>query len=116
MKQYEEVKKTREAFKRCSLCGQEWKTREEFLKDKNIILNGYQWNRHNVKLQTGTGGLLLFTHHNEQCGTTLALAASHFREDMGLFHRRKKDKVPVKQNLHNANRRAENLPGLQFGI
>jgi hypothetical protein len=66
-------------FKRCSLCGKEWRDREEFLADQTVILNGYQWNYHNVPLNTGNGGLLLFTHHYEHCGTTLALSASKFR-------------------------------------
>jgi hypothetical protein len=66
-------------FKRCSLCGKEWRDREDFLSDQSVILNGYQWNYHNVQLNTGSGGLLLFTHHYEHCGTTLALSATKFR-------------------------------------
>ena len=66
-------------FKRCNLCGKEWHSREDFLSDRTVVLNGYQWNIQNVHLSSGSGGLLLFTHQSAECGTTMALSASLFK-------------------------------------
>jgi hypothetical protein len=67
-------------FKRCTLCGKEWTTREEFLTDMTLHLNGHQWNRKKVQAGELAGGLLIFTHKVEDCGTSLAIVASQFRE------------------------------------
>jgi hypothetical protein len=67
-------------FKRCTLCGREWTTREEFLNDMTLHLNGHQWNRKKVQSGELAEGLLIFTHNVEECGTSLAVAASQFRE------------------------------------
>jgi hypothetical protein len=80
-------------FKRCNLCGKEWHSRDEFLNDRAVVLNGYQWNVQNVHLSVGSGGLLLFTHQAEQCGTTMALSASLFKAI-----RRKADRGARKQS------------------
>jgi hypothetical protein len=60
-------------FKTCSKCALEWDTREEFLADPCVQLNGYQVNF----LKLGEG-LFLFTHKSPSCGTTLALHARQF--------------------------------------
>lgn len=62
-------------FKQCSLCGKEWNTKEEFLDDRTLYLNGHQHNRKNIPVQGYTGDLLVFTHLTEGCGTSLAIAA-----------------------------------------
>jgi hypothetical protein len=67
-------------FKRCSLCGQEWMTRDEFLADKTLKLNGYQGSLRRLKLGEMAKGLLLFTHHSANCGTTLAIEAKRFKD------------------------------------
>lgn len=67
-------------FKRCSLCGQEWMTRDEFLADKTLKLNGYQGSLSRLKLGEMAKGLLLFTHRTTNCGTTLALEAKRFKD------------------------------------
>ena len=60
-------------FLKCSLCGEEWQTRSEYLKDENIRLIGYQSNFRELEL-----GLFLFNHLN--CKTTLALPANQFTD------------------------------------
>ena len=69
-------------FKRCS-CGYAWDNREQFLKDPQITLVGYQASFN--ALQTG---LLLFNHG---CGTTLALKVEAFAD---LYH------GPIYQERH----------------
>jgi hypothetical protein len=68
-------------FKRCTLCGREWKTREEFLADKEIHLEGYQWNHIKVMEGMPPEGILVFTHTLDNCGTSLALAAKLFKRE-----------------------------------
>lgn len=103
-------------FKRCSLCGYTWNSMEEFLNDKTVVLNGYQWNRYNVKLQSGTGGLLLFTHHHADCGTTLALAASKFKEEFPFARVRKNvSSKPVQVSSKNLSPKPA-FDGLNFSI
>jgi hypothetical protein len=63
-------------FKQCSLCGKEWRTKEEFLGDRTLALNGHQHNRKKISVGGQTGGLLIFTHLTEECGTSLAIAVS----------------------------------------
>ena len=66
-------------FKRCTLCGKEWGTREEFLEDVTLRLNGHQWNRKKIERGEKSYGLLIFTHRIDDCGTSLAIVASKFR-------------------------------------
>jgi hypothetical protein len=78
------VKKTRSfpgIFKRCTMCGVEWATKDEFLHDREIHLNGYQWNRKKFRSGEGFAGLLVFTHRKAHCGTSLAIAATKFKAD-----------------------------------
>jgi hypothetical protein len=69
----------RRVFKQCTLCGKEWSTKGEFLKDEEIHLIGYQWNRKKFRSGEGVAGLLLFTHIISECGTTLGIAARKFK-------------------------------------
>ena len=52
------------AFKKCSLCKKEWSTREEFLTDKDVRLDGYKWNREQVMAGLPSSGILVFTHRH----------------------------------------------------
>ena len=67
-------------FKKCTLCSAEWATRDEFLNDVDNTLDGYVYVKRRVMTGKPTEGLLLFTHRALQCGTTLAIAASRFKE------------------------------------
>lgn len=67
-------------FKRCTLCGREWITREEFLSDETNRLEGYQGEKRRIISGLPAEGLLLFTHQVQGCGTTMAIAASRFKE------------------------------------
>lgn len=68
-------------FKKCSLCGAAWMTKEEFLEDRDIRLEGYQWDSRQVKLGMPPEGVLVFTHAKSACGTSLAVEATQFRRE-----------------------------------
>jgi hypothetical protein len=68
-------------FKRCSFCGKQWETREEFLADNALRLEGYQWDSLQVANGLPAEGMLVFTHAEPQCGTSLAVAARNFKRD-----------------------------------
>lgn len=61
------------------MCHAVWKTKEEFLNDRELKLNGYQFtsirNTNSVN-----GGILLYTHTTEACGTTLAIYVRNFKD------------------------------------
>jgi hypothetical protein len=56
-----------------------WETKEAFLDDRTIHLNGYQFSTRN-KTEIKKGGFLLFTHRKKECGTTLAIIAENFKD------------------------------------
>jgi hypothetical protein len=76
------------------MCDAAWATKDEFLDDKEIHLNGYQWNRKKFRSGEGFAGLLIFTHRKAQCGTSLAIAASSFKTEVFLEGL---DEVPKKR-------------------
>ena len=59
-------------FKVCTFCGAPWATREEFIKDPELELVGYQSNFNNLE-----AGLFLFNH---SCGTTIAIPVEKFTD------------------------------------
>jgi hypothetical protein len=61
------------SFKECSGCGKVWRTANNFLKDKSLRLNGYQWN-----LLQEKSGLLVYTHERDHCGSTISVRAQSF--------------------------------------
>jgi hypothetical protein len=60
-------------FKKCSLCGHRWQSRNDFLKDPSTDMIGYQVNFDQLNL-----GLFLFNHL--ACRTTLAIPAGNFKD------------------------------------
>jgi hypothetical protein len=66
-------------FKQCPFCKKEWISEDEFLQDRTLLINGYQFAG---KLTTSPfpDGYLLFTHSVQGCGTTLAVKAKTFKE------------------------------------
>ncbi len=68
-------------FKQCSLCGKEWPTREEFLGDKDLRLDGYKWDRDQVMVGLPSEGMVVFTHSPTVCGTSIAIPAKIFKRD-----------------------------------
>lgn len=60
-------------FKKCPMCFFEWKTRDEFLDDKKLNINGYLADFDKLEW-----GLFLFTHHKTNCFSTLAIRAEDF--------------------------------------
>jgi len=63
-------------FKKCTLCGRRWQSRDEFLKDPSTAIIGYQVNFDHLNL-----GFFLFNHL--ECGTTLGISAGNFSD---LYH------------------------------
>ena len=59
-------------FKRCTMCGAQWWTRDVFLEDGGVSLVGYQVNYGDLE-----AGDFLFNH---TCGTTLAIPAGSFMD------------------------------------
>ena len=57
-----------DVFKTCSCCSTAWKTRNEFLSDPYLKLNGYQ-----ICMVDLEYGLFLFTHLVEGCFSTIAI-------------------------------------------
>ena len=60
-------------FKICPLCSTKWITRDEFLDDPLLDINGYQ--AHFEKLEWS---LFYFTHQKEGCFSTIAIKAEEF--------------------------------------
>ena len=58
------------SFKICPSCGFRWKTRDEFIRDENVIIIGYQ-----ASLKRLKAGIFLFNH---SCRGTLALDVESF--------------------------------------
>ncbi len=59
-------------FKKCSMCGFEWRERLSFLSDPTLRIIGYQSDFDQLM-----AGLFLFTH---SCGTSLSIPAEHFED------------------------------------
>ena len=59
-------------FKKCTLCGHIWESREAFLADQDLKIIGYQ-----ADFDIINGGLFLFNH---VCETTLALDVKYFAD------------------------------------
>jgi len=66
-------------FKQCTMCGKEWPTKDDFLRDEEIRLNGYQWNKKKLRAGEDLAGLLIFTHAKSECFTTLGIEARKFK-------------------------------------
>ena len=60
-------------FKRCSMCNKAWASREDFLSDQQLDLEGYQADFDNLD-----NGLFLFTHNHSSCRTTMSLKVHQF--------------------------------------
>jgi hypothetical protein len=62
-----------QSFKKCSCCEVPWFSREEFLRDGNIKLVGYQANFAHLEL-----GYFLFNHLS--CKSTIGIPAGQFKD------------------------------------
>ncbi|WP_108651221.1 hypothetical protein [Dongshaea marina] len=62
-------------FKKCSMCSALWKSREDFISDPEIVLNGYK-----ADFESLDYGLFLFTHEKEGCCSTLAVEVGDFKD------------------------------------
>ena len=60
-------------FKICSMCGYEWPTLEQFVKDSNLQVNGYQ-----ASVESVVDGLFMLTHDCPNCYSTLAVKVVDF--------------------------------------
>ncbi len=62
-----------EIFKKCTMCAKVWATRDEFLQDKDLELNGYT-----ADFEELEKGLFYFTHNKPECRSTITLYAKAF--------------------------------------
>jgi hypothetical protein len=60
-------------FKKCSMCSTVWETREDFLDDKSLEINGY-----GADFEILERSLFYFTHKKEGCFSTIAVKAEKF--------------------------------------
>lgn len=74
-KQAKRLAKSETIFKICPCCATEWPTKSKLLSDPSLKLHGYQRSYKNRET-----GLLLFTHLNPSCGSTMGLAVSEFSD------------------------------------
>ena len=62
-------------FKTCPCCFHVWPSRQAFLSDPNLEINGYQ-----VDFKRLERGMFFFTHKTEPCHSTLTIMMSEFRD------------------------------------
>ncbi len=66
-------------FKLCPFCKKEWGSEDDFLQDRTLLVNGYQFAGKHTAVPF-PDGYILFTHAVHGCGTTLAVYAKAFKE------------------------------------
>jgi hypothetical protein len=66
------------AFKDCSRCHHRWPDMGQFVRDRSLVVNGYQ-----ASMGTPEEGLFLVTHDEGDCGTTLGVVAGDMKV---LYH------------------------------
>ena len=64
-----------QSFKQCPCCEYVWDSREDFLSDSSLRLNGYQ-----ADLDRLEEGLLFFTHEQGDCHSILAIEVSELMD------------------------------------
>jgi hypothetical protein len=64
---------TNRFFKKCPSCLTEWRTRDDFLCDPGVTLNGYR-----VDFKELEFGLFFFIHKKENCLSTMTMLAREF--------------------------------------
>gem|GEM_PF-1088239 len=69
-------------FHQCEYCGKAWKSKNEFLRDKNISLSNYSLPHEEPVSDMSYGGVLVFVHRSRECGKFLRITASDFRDRM----------------------------------
>jgi hypothetical protein len=62
-------------FKTCPSCSQIWQTRDEFVLDTQLELNGYKADFEKLEY-----GLFFFTHHQNGCFSTMAIEVLDFKD------------------------------------
>jgi hypothetical protein len=60
-------------FRKCPMCSTEWETRDDFLDDQSLEVNGY-----GADFEKLDWSLFYFTHKKEGCYSTMALEAKDF--------------------------------------
>ena len=63
----------KEIFKTCPMCSTVWKTRDEFLNDTSLEINGY-----GADFEKLERSFFYFTHTKEGCLSTSVIKAKHF--------------------------------------
>jgi hypothetical protein len=68
-----EVVMDRDIFKICPMCSTQWKTRDDFMKDRLLHIDGYQ-----ADFEKLEWSLFYFTHHQKDCLSTMTIEAKDF--------------------------------------
>lgn len=63
------------AFKICPGCNQIWETRNDYLNDETLVLNGYK-----ADFKALEYGMFFFTHRVEGCCSTMVLLVNEFQD------------------------------------
>lgn len=63
----------RAVFKECPMCATKWTTRDQFMSDLSVELNGY-----GADFERIDWSLFYFTHMKEGCFSTMGIAAKDF--------------------------------------
>jgi hypothetical protein len=72
------MRETKQLFKLCPSCNKEWLTREEFMRDPGLELNGYKADFESLEY-----GMFFFTHSVSNCCSTMVLLVNDFRSLYG---------------------------------
>jgi hypothetical protein len=62
-----------EGFKTCPLCGAQWPTIEDLVRDRAVSVDGYT-----AFFDDPGAGLIFITHRSPDCGTTMTIKAAQF--------------------------------------
>ena len=62
-------------FKKCPNCFEVWQTRDHFISDKQLELNGYKADFENLE-----DGLFFFTHTKPVCCSTMVISVLDFKD------------------------------------
>ena len=76
------VQKFSDIFHHCKACGKHWKTKQDFLKDRQISLSTYKLIQSDDDSNSASGGVLVFVHRTRSCGKFLRVSTNEFQNRM----------------------------------
>jgi DNA-directed RNA polymerase subunit M/transcription elongation factor TFIIS len=67
-------------FHKCEACGKEWRTKQEFLKDRRVSLSNYSSKHDGLYSVLADEEGLVFVHRERSCGKFFKITADNFRD------------------------------------